>query len=384
MNYYIYVNGITYELSTHNDKDVILLKFAYNLSILESLKGKFSVTWSQQKKCWYANDTPAHREKLGLPLKSIGKAALIKIGEINKEAFQRYVEQLQLKAYSESTIKTYSNEFAQLLYVLKNTCVDELDAERLRKYFVYCTNELKLSEATLHSRMNAIKFYFEQVLHREKLWVDIPRPKKPLKLPNVISEEKMIRGLLETENIKHRAILMTAYSAGLRVSEVVKLKITDIDSDRMQLFIERAKGKKDRYAPLSNVLLEVLRQYFTIFRPTEWLFEGQEKGMPYGIRSAQEIFKHAFSRLGIPKRASFHTLRHSFATHLLESGTDIKYIQELLGHNDIRTTMRYTHVSNKALQNIESPLDKIMKKATLKGSDNRKNETDNRKNEADN
>lgn len=155
---------------------------------------------------------------------------------------------------------------------------------------------------------------------------------------------------------------MTAYSAGLRVSEVVNIQVKDINSDRMQIYISRAKGKKDRIVPLSETILSLLRDYYIKYKPQKWLFEGQAKGEQYSTRSAQEVFTNCFKKLGLPKYISFHSLRHSYATHLLENGKDIKYIQELLGHNDIKTTLRYTHVSKKSLTKIESPLDKIMRK----------------------
>jgi site-specific recombinase XerD len=214
--------------------------------------------------------------------------------------------------------------------------------------------------------MNALKFYYEQVLKRDKFFFEIPRPKKHLQLPKVISEEKILEGLLTIENIKHKTLLLLSYSAGLRVSEVVALKVEDIDSHRMQIFISKAKGKKDRIVPLSPVLLQLLRTYYRTYRPKIWLFESQDNLDHYSVRSAQLIFKSAFSRLGLPKSCSFHSLRHSYATHLLENGTDLRYIQELLGHNDIKTTLRYTHVSKNALENIESPLDKILRKHPLK------------------
>jgi integrase/recombinase XerD len=169
-------------------------------------------------------------------------------------------------------------------------------------------------------------------------------------------------GLLNIENLKHKALLFTAYSAGLRVSEVVSLKVTDIDSDRMQIRIEAAKGKKDRVVTLAKATLQILREYAREYRPKYYLFEGQNPNERYSTRSAHQVFNNTFKQMGLPKTISFHSLRHSYATHLLENGTDIKYIQELLGHNDIRTTLRYTHVSRKELGKIESPIDQILRK----------------------
>ena len=279
----------------------------------------------------------------------------------NATQLQLMLQTLSLKAYSSNTIRTYKNEFAIFLQTIKTKKVDDFTPQRIKDYLQYCFEELKLSEGTIHSRMNALKFYFEQVLKRDKFFWEIPRPKKPIVLPKVISEEKIIEGLLSIKNLKHKVLLMTAYSAGLRVSEVVSIKVADINSDRMQIFICRAKGKKDRVVPLSKITLQLLREYYKEYTPKKWLFEGQIKGEPYSVRSAQEIFVDYFRKIGLPRYVTFHSLRHSYATHLLESGTDIKYIQELLGHNDIKTTLRYTHVSKKSLSNVESPLDKIMR-----------------------
>jgi integrase/recombinase XerD len=270
---------------------------------------------------------------------------------------------LHLKGYSASTIKTYSNEVAQYFNELKMHDASKIDVKRVVGYLEYCLVEKKLSEATLHSRLNALKFLYEQVLQYEHFFWQVPRPKKHLQLPKVISEETILRGLMSVGNSKHRAILVTAYSAGLRVSEIINLKVVDVNKHRMELFIERAKGKKDRIVPLAESTLLVLRAYYQEYRPKHWLFEGGAEGEQYTARSAQIVFKHAFERLGLPKSVSFHNLRHSYATHLLEHGTDIKYIQELLGHNDIKTTLRYTHVSKKQLRKIESPLDKILRTA---------------------
>jgi integrase/recombinase XerD len=281
------------------------------------------------------------------------------ISEENVKQLTQLLQTLLLKGYSPSTIKTYKNEFVTFLQTLKDVSAESLDTQRIKDYLQYCHITLRITENTIHSRMNALKFYYEQVLHREKFFWEIPRPKKRLILPKVISEEKIIKYLFAVENIKHRTILLIAYSAGLRVSEAVKLKIADIDSDRMQIFVRSAKGKKDRIVPLSKMILVLLRAYYKEFLPTNWLFEGQEKGMPYSIRSAQTVFKEACEQLKLPRNIGFHSLRHSYATHLLDNGTDVKYIQALLGHNDIKTTLRYLHVTNRDLGKIESPLDKI-------------------------
>ena len=207
-----------------------------------------------------------------------------------------------------------------------------------------------------------MKFYYEQVLHREKFFWEIPRPKKQHILPKVLGESELKRLFQALQNKKHKAILFTAYSAGLRVSEVVNLELKHIDRSRMQLLIKNAKGKKDRYVMLSPLLLDILTNYYKTCKPQpkKYVFEGPETGTPYSASSMQKIFQMAKRNAGIHKEVSFHSLRHSFATHLLEKGVDIKYIRDLLGHFDIRTTSRYLHVKREQLVNIKSPLDGLM------------------------
>ncbi len=351
--------NVSYELGIHCDKAVIFIRFEYNEPLIERVKKLVGVQWSQSQKAWYVLDNAAYRKKFGIePKPLVGKDVLLNISAVNQSALCRYIETLQLRAYSENTIRTYRNEFAQLLYIIKDAHVDTLTAEKLRSYFLYCVNTLKLSENTLHSRINAVKFYFEQVLHREKLFFEIPRPKKPSILPQVINVQDIKQLFAVTTNLKHNTMLKLCYGMGLRVSEIINLKITDIDSKNMQVFIERAKGKKDRYVNLPESILEQLRSYFVAFKPKIYLFEGQY-GDKYSTRSAQQVFSSALQKAKINKVSGIHGLRHSFATHLLEAGTDIKFIQELLGHNDIKTTMRYTHVSEKSLKKIKSPLDTL-------------------------
>ena len=283
---------------------------------------------------------------------------LTNIHSTNHHAILKMVELLKLKGYSNSTIKTYQNEFAQFLAALKNNPVDNCDSQKVRSYMLYCYEHLKLTENTLHSRLNALKFYFEQVLCREKFFVDIPRPKKHLQLPKTIHQSDLKKMFDVTTNLKHNTILKLCYGMGLRLSEIVNLKVRDIDSKNMQVFIERSKGKKDRYVNLPQSILEQMRVYYKTYRPKLYLFEGQDGGQ-YSVRSTQQIFKNALKKAGINKRVGIHSLRHSYATHLLEQGTDIRFIQELLGHKDLKTTLIYTEVTNSSIRKIVSPLDKL-------------------------
>lgn len=305
---------------------------------------------------------PASRAELVGPVAP--KPVIERIAPQNRRELEKFIHLLELKAYSASTIRTYRNEFGSFLQALKQHVASSLSAEQVKRYVLFCINELRLSENSIHSRLNALKFYYEQVLRRDKIFVEIPRPKKPLILPKVLGENEIGRLFRALDNKKHKAILFTAYSAGLRVSEVVALELRHIDSDRMQIFVQNAKGKKDRYVMLSPVLLDILRNYINTWkpRPQKYLFEGNEPGEPMSSRSAQQVFIEAKRAAGLQKQLSFHSLRHSFATHLLENGVDIKYIKELLGHFSINTTNRYLHVKKDQLVNIQSPLDAIFRK----------------------
>jgi integrase/recombinase XerD len=205
--------------------------------------------------------------------------------------------------------------------------------------------------------ISAIKFLYKYILKLPSPAIELPRPKKEEKLPNILSKEEVITLLNNVSNIKHRALLTLTYSAGLRVSEVVSLKLGDIDSQRMLVHIRQGKGRKDRYTILSQTALDILRQYARQYRLTDWLFPGENEQTHLSERSAQKIFSTVRSKVGIKKNVSIHSLRHSFATHLLEAGTDLRYIQTLLGHKNSKTTEIYTHVSQKDILRIRSPLD---------------------------
>lgn len=352
---------VSYSLGTHKGQAVIYIRFEYDRALIEETKKLTGARWSQSQKAWYVLDTASYRKMFGLESQpAVSDAVLPSIGSVNQSALTAFVSTLQLKAYSPNTMRTYRSEFVQLLqYLGDSTPVDTLSPEHLRAYLLHCANDLKLSENTLHSKINAVKFYFEQVLGRAKMFVEIPRPKKKVILPNVLAIAQVERLFSQIENLKHKTMLYLAYSAGLRVSEVVNLKVKDIHSERMVINIKGAKGKKDRTVALSQGILELLRKYYVAYKPQDWLFEGQYPESPYSTRSLQQIFRRAKTAAGILQDVTFHSLRHSYATHLHEAGTDLKLIQELLGHNDIKTTLRYTHVSNRTLENIKSPFDAL-------------------------
>ena len=276
----------------------------------------------------------------------------------NLQSIIAYRNLLVIMKYSPKTITHYCNAFHQLLRLLGPVHIDSFTKEKIMSYLFWLANNKQYSETNLNTTINALKFYFEKVLGRSKEYYDLPRPRTTHKLPDVLAGEEIISLLKNIKNVKHHALIMTSYSAGLRVSDLVGLQLTDIDSKRMMIHVRDGKGKKDRFVPLSVKVLEVLRSYFKAYKPQKYLFEGQ-RGQPYSTRSAQEIMAAAKKLAGIRKPGSTHMLRHSFATHHLENGTDIRYIQAMLGHNNIQTTIRYTHVAVKTIAKIQSPIDRL-------------------------
>jgi integrase/recombinase XerD len=345
------------KIISHKGEKRIAVYFEKNRELIERIKKLDGARWSNSLIAWHLPVTVEH--VIRFKLDDDGKRPLVfKISEQNFVELNRLTQQIYLKGYSASTLRTYKNEFAIYLQFLKEKDVTICTTEDVKNYLFHCIYELKITEASVHSRINAIKFYFEKVLFIKDFFIEIPRPKKASKLPKVFAKSDVKKLFEVTPNLKHNTMLKLCYGLGLRVSEIINLKIADIDSKNMQVFIERAKGKKDRYANLPETILEQLRVYFIEYKPKLYLFEGQYGGQ-YSIRSAQQVFKTALQRSKINKDLGIHSLRHSFATHLLEQGTDIRFIQELLGHKDIKTTLLYTHVSDKSIRKIISPLDSL-------------------------
>lgn len=348
-----------FSFGVHSQKNVIWIKFPNLLELKQKLKKRFpSAKWSQTQKAWYLPDLPSLRILLNLPDKEITTARLDSISSINQIALQQYINQLKLKAYSQNTIRLYVAEFTHLLQILKNHSVNDLTPERLKDYFLYCLKIQKNKEESMNSKINAIKFYYEQVLHRPKMFFDIPRPKLPQKLPKVLTKAEVKKLFATVKNSKHLLMLQLCYGMGLRVSEIVKLKVEHFNSESMRVHIAGAKGKKDRYTHLPDSILPLLRAYYLEYKPKNWLFEGQYGGV-YSIRSVQAVFKNAMDKASINKSIGIHGLRHSYATHLIESGADIRFIKELLGHQSITTTQIYTQVTDVSLAKIKSPLDSL-------------------------
>lgn len=269
----------------------------------------------------------------------------------------KMILQMQIKGHSSRTINTYIKCILAIA-VNYNTSPDLLTTEQIRQYIHYRLTEKKVSRSWQNQFISALKILYCDVLKREWGHLDIPRPRREKKLSVVLSKEEVRQLIKVTANLKHRAILMLTYSAGLRLGEVSKLKIADVDSKRMLLRIVQAKGFKDRYCVLSPVALNLLRDYWQRYRPSVWLFEAPNHNA-LASRTVQCVFKNALRKAGIQKQVGIHSLRHSFATHLLEQGVSLPIIQQLLGHRSLRTTSVYLHVQQYSVYAVKSPLDTL-------------------------
>ncbi|MEC4005931.1 tyrosine-type recombinase/integrase [Flavobacterium sp. SUN052] len=353
------LNELHFQFGKHNASNVIFIQFEKNYALSNQIKALVGAKWSNSKRMWYVPDVLEYRKQFGIETKnSISEKTYSKISPVNHSEIKLFTEQIQLMGYSPNTLRTYTVEFNQFLNYLNDNSARTCTSFQVRNYLLFCMNDLKLSESSIHSRINAIKFYYEKVLFRDKIFVEIPRPKKPLQLPKALNVNEIKKIFEATTNLKHNTMLKMCYGMGLRLSEIINLKISHIDSKTMQVLVARAKGKKDRYVNLPESILDQLRSYYLEYKPKEYLFEGQYGGQ-YSARAVQLVFKNSLHKSNVNKKVGIHSLRHSFATHLLENGTDIRFIQDLLGHNDIKTTFIYTHVTDKSLRKIISPLDNL-------------------------
>ena len=273
---------------------------------------------------------------------------------------------LQLRRYSDSTCKVYLMMFRNFLRYTYPTPLHHVGHDMILEYQKHLVLDRKVSASYQNQSINAIKFYAEQVLGLERTVYDLERPRKSKRLPNVLAQQEVAQLLNNVYNIKHKAILSTIYGCGLRISECVALKIVDIDSINHRVWVRDGKGRKDRITLLPESLLVQLRNYYKVYKPATWLFESPN-GQPYSVSSIRKVFNRAKRAAKILKPATVHTLRHSFATHILENGTNLRYIQQLLGHSSSRTTEIYTHVCETDLTHIVRPLESIANGVYLKG-----------------
>lgn len=371
---------IRLEKLLHKGRNQTAIFFEYQQEIKEYVLEIPGVRWSRTYRCFYV---PEEKYSLGWLFQYFRKRnwmvdysamqhtgyraaeqpikpfVLPPAGEEIIEAVNRFRRWMFSKRYSDNTIKTYSEALRIFLIFSRDKTIEEIDNQDIIKFNNDYILKKQFSASYQNQIVNAIKLFFKTIEERKLDVEKIHRPKRERPLPNVLSKEE-VKLILEAHgNIKHRVMLSLVYACGLRRSELINLIPTDIDSNRMVLKIRSGKGKKDRITPISEKIIDLLRDYYKAYKPQKWLFEGQIKGEPYSAQSLQSVFRQALVKANIKKPITLHGLRHSYATHLLESGTDLRFIQELLGHKSSKTTEIYTHVSTKSIQNIKSPFDSL-------------------------
>lgn len=345
----------------------LLVHLPYSPERVDKIRTLPNRTWDPTNKVWRLPHTPQTLQHLQMLFSNdpIEYVNTCQSQITNPNAILiAYEKALKLRHYSFRTCKNYRNHIKRFLATFAKSAHEITDTE-IGDYLVNLVDDKSASRNYLNQAISAIKFLYCHVLLMPFAVATIPRPKEERTLPVVLSRTETIRIFKSLQNLKHRALLILAYSAGLRVSEVVRIKIQDIDNDRNMIHIKKAKGKKDRYVPLSQIAQKALTNYQDAYKPNHWLFEGQHTGRHLTERSVQKTLKKTLQKTNITKPVTMHTLRHSFATHLLEDGTDLRYIQELLGHHRPETTMRYTHVAKTNARNVKSPLDNITEAQTL-------------------
>ena len=339
---------------THKNQKRIAVYFDKNQDLIARIKKIEGARWSQSLLTWHLPDTIENRNRFSIiPLENTipSSEGLAQI--------EKFIQFLASKRYSTSTIKTYSEGLRSFLLFYREKAIADITNEDVILYNNQYILKNNLSASYQNQIVNAIKLYFKTV-RETKIEIDkIHRPKRAKLLPNVLSKDEIKLILNAHSNVKHKMMLSLIYSCGLRCGELLSLKPHHIDSKRNIVLLKNAKGQKDRIVPLSPKILEMLRDYYSVYKPSIYLFEGQVTGKRYEARSLQLILKQALAKVNIKKPVTLHWLRHSYATHLLESGTDLRYIQELLGHNSSKTTEIYTHVSTKSIQQIKSPFDDL-------------------------
>ena len=384
------MKSVTLSVFHHRGEQHIKIEFAYDATLVNALK-KTGGKWSKTHSCWYVAYKKEHynmlirlfKDEYGYEVniitseKSDGITEQIEASgsvhkkvqspQLQEQAREGYISPhylafkqfLEANRYSNNTVSSYCDGLKIFLSKSYPKPVEEITNKDLEIFFHQYASKNDLSISWQRLVINALKLFFARIEHR-KLDINLMlRPKKDHQLPNVLSKEEVQQILNATSNVKHKIMLVLIYSCGLRRSELINLKPEHIDSDRKVLIIKQAKGRKDRLTQLPDKVIEQLRIYYSKYKPTTWLFEGQKVGEQYSARSLNLVFKHAVEKSGIKKPATLHWLRHSYATHLLERGVNIRAIQELLGHSNVKTTEIYTHVTSTTIQSIPSPIDDL-------------------------
>lgn len=368
---------VTLKRQYHRKAHQITINFRYNATLIQLLRQKTEAKWSKTHSAWYVQNNPKNLKTIfgvfkgfatvdanevfdkKLPTKKFPKKRIRHLSDANRTLLNNFYKYLKGKRYSESTVHTYSQLVADFVEFYNNEAIENLNNRSVEHYIETIYVKRNYAINTQRQFISAMKLFV--VFYRDSKINDLElqRPKKARILPNVLSYIEIIRLIQVTKNLKHRMVIALIYSSGLRISELINLKVADLEIDRRQIFIKNAKGKKDRYVSLAESILPLLKNYLMTYSPKEYLIEGQH-GLKYSDSSIRKFLKHSCKLAKIKKLVSPHTLRHSYATHLLEQGVNLRHIQELLGHARPETTMVYTHVARKDLLDIQSPLDKVV------------------------
>ena len=355
-----------------NNKEYLLLNFKYD-NELKELSKSIGCRWSVSKRSWYIFKSNENIRLIQQVFKDKAELHFSKIGSISnkakkkarilKEVPEEYKDLLIRKRYSPNTLKVYTNMFQSFLNYYSEKEIEDVTEDDIRKYQDYLVQKKKVSISTQNQAINSIKFYYEKVKGGDKMDIRIERPLKEKKLPEIISENEVFKLLKVTTNVKHKALITMLYSSGLRRSELINLRLKDVDYDKKLIFVRGGKGKKDRTTILADNAILVLKKYLDLYNPNYWVFEGVGRKQ-YSPTSIVSILKKASIKSKLNKIVRPHMLRHSFATHLLEQGVDLRYIQSLLGHSSAKTTEIYTQVRSHSLAKIKSPFDVLIESKT--------------------
>jgi integrase/recombinase XerD len=362
------------ESTLHKGCRRIKLKFSYDEKIEDRIRAIDGCQWSQTMHCWHLPYDENSIEEMGR-MKTEMKLEIPELVSLKEERSSRYFDRqltvekdeavriyrqyMQVQRYSEKTIATYLDAVRTFLSYFRDKTTEEISNRDVIDFNFKYIIKNKFSASSQNQIISAIKLLFQHVINKKLSIEEIERPRPGKKLPDIFSLEEVELLLKNTRNLKHRAMLSLIYACGLRRGELINLKINAIDSNRKMLIIKGGKGQKDRVVPLPEGMIVMLREYYKAYRPVVWLFEGNAGGRQYSEASLREAFEASKKKANIKKKISLHSLRHSYATHLMDDGTDLRHIQVLLGHKSSKTTEIYTHVSRRSLENIKSPFEKL-------------------------
>jgi integrase/recombinase XerD len=363
--------NIFLEQKVHKKTPQLLIRFKYDNTLIKSIRSIEGAQWSRTLKSWYLNDT---KENLDLILNTFKNITTIDSSKLPKqELFKRNLTESQKKLlnnfylylkgkrYSDSTIQTYTFFVADFVNFHTKTSLEELTNRDVELFIEKVFIERNYSVSSQRQFISALKIFIIFYPDTKINDLVLERPKKSRKLPSVLSQEEVLEIIRCTQNLKHRAIIALIYSCGLRISELINLKLVDFHIERKQLIVKNGKGRKERYVSLADSFLPLLSNYYHSYKPKTYFVEGLNGGK-YSTESVRQFLRKSCAKALIKKTVTPHTLRHSYATHLLENGVDIRYIQSLLGHSRPETTMIYTHVKRKDLMDIQNPLDIALQK----------------------